>query len=43
VPDSGHLLDEERELNPVSRLTVALALAEWIDEHADVCEIGPGE
>ncbi|HEX2283988.1 MAG TPA: ATP-binding protein [Mycobacterium sp.] len=43
VPDSGHLLDEERELNPVARLTVALALAEWIDEHGDVCEIGPGE
>jgi cell division protease FtsH len=43
VPDSGHLIDEERELNPVSRLTVALAVAEWIVEHADVCEIGPGE
>ncbi|SOJ52561.1 ATP-dependent zinc metalloprotease FtsH [Mycobacterium simulans] len=43
VPDCGHLLDEERELNPVSRLTAALALAEWIDEHEHVCEIGPGE
>lgn len=43
VPFSGHLLDEERDLNPVSRLTVALALAEWIDEHAAACEIGPGE
>ncbi|GAB7144790.1 ATP-binding protein [Mycobacterium riyadhense] len=43
VPDAGHLVDEERELNPVSRLTAALALAEWIDEHAHVCEIGPGE
>jgi cell division protease FtsH len=43
VADSGHLLDEERELNPVSRLTIPLALAEWIDAHADVCEIGPGE
>jgi cell division protease FtsH len=43
VPDSGHLLDEERELNPVSRLTIPLALAEWIDAHAEVCEIGPGE
>src|SRR5262245_37604306 len=41
VPDAGHLLDEERELNPVSRLTVALALAEWIDAHP--CEVGPGE
>jgi cell division protease FtsH len=43
VADCGHLLDEERALNPVSRLTTALALAEWIDEHADVCEVGPGE
>lgn len=43
VPDCGYLLDEERELNPVSRLTTALALAEWIDEHADACEVGPGE
>jgi cell division protease FtsH len=41
--DCGHLVDEERPLNPVSRLTVPLALAEWIDEHAHVCEIGPGE
>lgn len=43
VPDCGHLVDEERQLNPVSRLTVALALAEWMDEHALDCEIGPGE
>lgn len=43
VPGCGHLLDEERELNPVTRLTTALALAEWIDEHARVIEIGPGE
>ena len=43
VADSGHLLDEERELNPVSQLTIPLALADWIDTHADVCEIGPGE
>ncbi|WP_396911357.1 AAA family ATPase [Mycolicibacterium sp.] len=43
VADCGHLLDEERPLNPVSRLTTAVALAEWIDEHAHVCEIGPGE
>ncbi len=43
VTDCGHLLDEERPLNPVSRLTTAMALAEWIDEHAHVCEIGPGE
>jgi hypothetical protein len=43
VADCGHLLDEERELNPVSRLTTAVALAEWIDEHAHACEIGPGD
>lgn len=43
VADTGHLLDEERPLNPVSRLTTAVALAEWIDEHAHVCEVGPGE
>jgi hypothetical protein len=43
VTDCGHLIDEERPLNPVSRLTIALALAEWISEHAGVCEIGPGE
>jgi DNA-binding Lrp family transcriptional regulator len=39
----GHLLDEERDLNPVSRFTFALALAELIAEHTHVCEIGPGE
>ncbi len=43
VADCGHLLDEERDLNPVSRLTFALALAEWIEEYTPVCEIGPGE
>lgn len=43
VAACGHLLDEERPLNPVSRLTTAVALAEWIDEHADACEIRPGE
>ncbi|MGV0741700.1 AAA family ATPase [Mycolicibacterium sp. XJ870] len=43
VADCGHLLDEERPLNPVSRLTIAVALAQWIDEYADDCEIGPGE
>jgi cell division protease FtsH len=43
VADCGHLLDEERPLDPVSRLTTAVALAEWINEHAHVCEIGPGE
>lgn len=39
--DCGHLLDEERVLNPVSRLTTALVLAQWIEEHEPVCEIGP--
>ncbi|GAB4997814.1 MULTISPECIES: AAA family ATPase [Mycobacterium avium complex (MAC)] len=43
VPDCGHLLDEERPLPPVSRLTTAMALAQWIDEHVHACEIGPGE
>lgn len=40
---AGHLLDEDRELNPVSRLTTAVALAEWITTHADRVEVGPGE
>jgi cell division protease FtsH len=43
VAHCGHLLDEERELNPVSRFTFALALAEWIEQHTHVCEIGPGD
>jgi cell division protease FtsH len=41
--DHRMLLAEERPLNPVSRLTVALALAEWIDQHSHECRIGPGE
>jgi hypothetical protein len=36
VPDSGHLLDEEHELNPVYRLAIPRALAEWIDAHAGI-------
>lgn len=40
---AGHLVDEERELDPVSRLTTAVALAEWITSHANVIEVGPGE
>ncbi|MEE6166335.1 MULTISPECIES: ATP-binding protein [unclassified Mycolicibacterium] len=43
VEDPAQLLDEDRDLNPVSRLTSAVALAEWIAEHADVIDIGPGE
>jgi hypothetical protein len=43
VADCALLVDEERPLNPVSRLTVAVALAEWIAEHSDACEIGPSD
>ncbi|MBS1696756.1 MAG: ATP-binding protein [Actinobacteria bacterium] len=43
VADRAHLLDEDRELNPMSRLTTAVALAEWIDAHADKVEVGPAE
>ncbi len=43
VADVGLLVDEDRDLNPVSRLTTAVALAEWITAHADAVEIGPGE
>ncbi|OBK89534.1 ATP-binding protein [Mycolicibacter sinensis] len=39
----GAVIDEDRELNGVTRVTVALAVAELIDEHADVVELGPGE
>jgi hypothetical protein len=37
------LVDEDRDLEPVSRLTTAVALAEWITSHANVIEVGPGE
>ncbi len=43
VADCASLLNEERALDPVSRLTTAVALAEWIDEHGPACEIGPGQ
>ena len=43
VTDCGQLLDEDRDLNPVSRLTTAVALGEWIATYADSCEVGPGE
>lgn len=43
VSDCGQLVDETRDLNPVARLTTALALGEWINEHAQVCLVGPGE
>jgi hypothetical protein len=41
--DAGQLRDEDRDLNPVSRLTTAVALAEWITAHTNVIEVGPGE
>ncbi|MEB3023681.1 AAA family ATPase [[Mycobacterium] crassicus] len=43
LPSYGAVIDEDRDLNGVTRVTVALALAELIEEHADVVEIGPGE
>ena len=43
VTDCGQLVDETRDLNAVSRLTSALALGEWINDHEHVCQIGPGE
>ncbi|QNJ94873.1 ATP-binding protein [Mycolicibacterium fluoranthenivorans] len=42
VSDVGHLLNEDRDLDPVPRLTTALALAEWITRFTGVVEIGPG-
>jgi cell division protease FtsH len=43
VAGCGLLVEEERDLNPVSRFTFALALAEWIEKHTQVCEIGPAD
>lgn len=43
VADCGHLLVEERALSPVARVTVALALAEWMDQHRQAITVGPGE
>lgn len=43
VASYSGLLDEDRYLGGITRLTVALALAELIDEHADAVEIGPDE
>lgn len=43
VTNAGQLIHEERELDPVSRLTTAVALAEWMTTYADVIEVGPGE
>ncbi|WP_425003067.1 AAA family ATPase [Mycolicibacterium sp. S3B2] len=43
VTGVGHLINEDRDLEPVPRLTTAVALAEWITTYGDVIEIGPGE
>ena len=43
VANASQLIEEERELDPVSRLTTAVALAESITAHASVIEVGPGE
>jgi len=43
VTDSGQLLNEERPLHPLTQLSTALALAQWIDEPYRECEVGPGE
>uniref|UniRef100_UPI003F586D79 AAA family ATPase n=1 Tax=Mycolicibacterium obuense TaxID=1807 RepID=UPI003F586D79 len=43
VTEARALVDEDRELNPVSRLTTAVALDEWITQHAEEIEVGPGE
>jgi cell division protease FtsH len=40
--DSGTIV-EARRLSGVSGLTFALALAEWIEQHQDKCETGPGQ
>lgn len=42
VRDCGQLVEEERDLSPVGRLTFPLALAEWIERYPQ-CQIGPGE
>ncbi|WP_409429278.1 hypothetical protein [Mycobacterium sp. SMC-11] len=41
VPGHSHVIDEERALSAVTRLTAALALAELIEKHADDVELGP--
>lgn len=43
VADVGQLLDEDRDLDSVSRLTTAVALAEWITTHGEGVEVGSGE
>lgn len=43
VADTAHLIGEDRDLEPVSRLTTAVALAEWMAVYGDVIEVGPGQ
>jgi cell division protease FtsH len=43
VNDGSQLLDEQSALTAVSRLTTALVLAQWIENHGSSCEIGSGE
>ena len=43
VANVGQLIDEHRTLQPVSRLTAALAVAEWMTFHVNVIEVAPGE
>lgn len=40
VADCALIVDGERRLNPVSRMAIAVELAEWVAEHSDTCEIG---
>lgn len=42
VPDGGILVDDDSELNPVSRLTTAVALTQWMTTPAEVVDVGPG-
>ncbi|GAA4394327.1 AAA family ATPase [Tsukamurella soli] len=41
VPGVSHLAVEERPLDPVARVTVPLALSEWMQQHGGAIEVGP--
>lgn len=43
VADIGQVLNEDRDLDSVSRLTTAVALAESMTTYGDVVEVGSGE
>lgn len=43
VDDRQQLYQEERSLNTVTRLTTAVALAQWINDYEGVCKLGPGD